>query len=398
MTRKLILAACIPAFLAAGAGASELGKKFDQTASAFVQAGKARNLEGTTLAVFPFQADEKLSKKRVDFAVGELLASQLLAKGYYKLTERAQLEDVLREQKLGLSGAVDSAAAASVGKLLGARLLVLGNVIRMGKSYQITAKLIESETSEMIASQITEVPVETFDQEAGRYLVLVPEHQAVGIFVGLGYGALGKSDIPMQSLDGGALRLTPTNASLPEGAGTFGVRYWAKPRWMVQVDFASLFSNVGGTTEDLYSAALAPTIPGKIRTGYTGFRMRASLDRTYKISTPLTWHNGVGLSFTNLDNIDMDKTEISETYPGGYSVRPDTQNTVSFFTPFVRTGVEWRPQARFGWSLFANLNILSKDYEQGVTVSKTGVADRDITLWKVSLPRLYLDSTIALYF
>jgi TolB-like protein len=395
MTRKLILAACIPAFLAAGAGASELSKKFDQTASAFVQAGKARNLEGTTLAVFPFQADEKLSKKRVDFAVGELLASQLLAKGYYKLTERAQLEDVLREQKLGLSGAVDSAAAASVGKLLGARLLVLGNVIRMGKSYQITAKLIESETSEMIASQITEVPVETFDQEAGRYLVLVPEHQAVGIFVGLGYGALGKSDIPVQSYD--TLNLTPTNASLPEGLATFGVRYWAKPRWMVQVDFASLFSNVGGTTEDLYSANLTPSIAGKIRTGYTGFRLRAALDRTQKIAAPLTWHYGAGLSFTNLDNIDMDKSDVSATY-GTITVRPDTQNTVSFFTPFLRTGVEWRPQARFGWSLFANLNLLSKDYEQGVTVSKTGSPDRDITLWKVSLPRLYLDSTIALYF
>jgi len=398
MTQNWILAGCILTLFSAGASAAELSKKFDQTATAFVEAGKARNMEGTTLAVFPFQADEKLSKKRVDFAVGELLASQLLAKGFYKLTERAQLEDVLREQKLGLSGAVDSAAAASVGKLLGARLLVLGNVIRMGKSYQITAKLIESETSEMIASQITEVPVETFDEEAGRYLVLVPEHQAVGIFVGLGYGALGKSDIPVQSLDGGALTLTPTNASLPEGMGTFGVRYWAKPRWMVQVDFASLFSNVGGTTEDLYSAVPAPTIAGKIRTGYTGFRLRAALDRTQKIAAPLTWHYGAGLSFTNLDNIDMDKSDVTATYLGGYSVRPDTNNTTSFFTPFLRTGVEWRPQARFGWSLFANLNILSKDYEQGVTVSKTGSPDRDITLWKVSLPRLYLDSTIALYF
>ncbi|KAF0124889.1 MAG: hypothetical protein FD189_2154 [Elusimicrobia bacterium] len=397
MIHKWRLAVCVLALFAAGASASELGRKFDQTASAFVQAGKARGLEGATLAVFPFQADEKLSKKRVDFAVGELLASQLLAKGFYKLTERAQLEDVLREQKLGLSGAVDSEAAVNVGKLLGARLLVLGNVIRMGRSYQITAKLIESETSEMIASQITEVPVETFDQEAGRYLVLVPEHQAIGVFVGLGYGFLGKSDVPMQSLDGGALTLTPTNAKRPEGIGTFGVRYWAKPRWMVQVDFSSIFSNMGGAAEALYSANLTPAIPGKIRTGYTGFRMRASLDHTRRISAPLTWHNGAGVSFSNLDNIDMDKIE-EVTYPGGYTVRPDTNNTVSFFTPFLRTGLEWRPQARFGWSLFANLNILAKDYEQGVTVSKTGNPDRNVTLWKVSLPRLYLDSTIALYF
>jgi hypothetical protein len=176
------------------------------------------------------------------------------------------------------------------------------------------------------------------------------------------------------------------------------VRYWAKPRWMVQVDYASLFSNLGGTTKDLYAANLTPTIAGKMRTGFTGFRLRASLDRTTRISAPLNWHYGAGLSFTNLDNIDMDKSDIMATYPGGYMVMPNTNNTTSFFTPFLRTGLEWRPQARFGWSLFANLNILSKDYEQGVIVSKLGSPDREITLWKVSLPRLYLDSTIALYF
>jgi len=397
MNIKLIAAACLLAAASSTASAADLANKFAKTAGIFAEAGRARQLEGAALAVFPFQADEKLSKKRVDFAVGELLANQLLKQGFYKITERAQLEEVLREQKLGLSGAVDSKTASGIGKLLGTRLLVLGNVVKMGNSYQITAKLIETETSEMISSEITEVPISTFDQEAERYLVLVPEHQAIGFFLGLGYGFTKTSRLSPQAYDG-TLTLIPNNAKLPEGIASLGVRYWVKPRWMVQVDYSSVFNNLGGVAEDLFSANLTPTSMSRFRTGYTGMRLRASLDHSVKLPGPFTWYKGAGLSFSSLDNIDMDKSDNQAVYPGGYVVTPNSTNNTKFFTPYLRTGLEWRPQARFGWSLFANLNLLSQDYEQGVTVSKSGSPQQEITLWKVSLPRFYVDSSIALYF
>lgn len=396
MKIKAAAATIAVAFFYAGAWASPLSDKFADTAAAFTDAGRERGLEGTVLSVFPFQAEAKLAAKKVDFAVGELIADQLLRRNFFKITERTQLEDVLKEQKLGLSGAVDSRTAAGIGKLLGAKLLVLGNVIRLGDSYQITAKLVDTETAEMIASRIMEVPVHTFDQEAGRYLVLVPDRQAVGFLLGLGYGMLGSSDIGPQAYDG-TLTLTPNNASVPEGMGSIGIRYWPKPRWMVQLDFARIFSGLGSSKENLFSANLTPTIPANFKTGYTGFRLRLSLDRSKKLSGPFTWYNGAGLAFNNIDNIDMDK-EVSATYPGGYEIRANTANTTTFITPYLRTGIEWRPQERFGWSIFGNLNLLSKDYEQGVTVSKLGSPTRDITLWKVSLPRFYIDTSVALYF
>ena len=62
-----------------------------------------------------------------------------------------------------LAGAVDSRTAAQIGKLAGAKLLVLRNVIQLGNSSQLTSKLVDAETGEMITSEITEVPVKTFD-------------------------------------------------------------------------------------------------------------------------------------------------------------------------------------------------------------------------------------------
>jgi len=46
---------------------------------------------------------------------------------FYDVIERDQLEKVMKEQKLSLSGAIDENSAAEVGKLLGLDVLILGN-------------------------------------------------------------------------------------------------------------------------------------------------------------------------------------------------------------------------------------------------------------------------------
>jgi hypothetical protein len=81
----------------------------------------------------------------------------------------------------------------------------------VGNSYQITSKLVNSETGEIIASEINEVPVKVFDEDAERYLVLVPEYQAIGIYLVGGYApATVKKLIPV-TVSG--YKLTPANPS-----------------------------------------------------------------------------------------------------------------------------------------------------------------------------------------
>lgn len=57
-----------------------------------------------------------------------MLTNELAATEKFRMVERAKLGPVLEEQDLGASGRVSKSSAAKVGKLTGAKYLVLGNV------------------------------------------------------------------------------------------------------------------------------------------------------------------------------------------------------------------------------------------------------------------------------
>ena len=61
--------------------------------------------------------------------------------------ERAELEKVLGEQELGLSGTVNPDSAAKIGQLTGAKVLVTGRVFKADDQTVIVAKIIGTETS-----------------------------------------------------------------------------------------------------------------------------------------------------------------------------------------------------------------------------------------------------------
>lgn len=101
---------------------------------------------GTTLACAPSHLTAQSDKLRVavlEFennttsyifgdrlgeAASDELTTQLVKSGQFSIIERRQIKDVLAEQGLGASGAVDPGTAAKVGKLLGAQLVMLGSI------------------------------------------------------------------------------------------------------------------------------------------------------------------------------------------------------------------------------------------------------------------------------
>ena len=58
-----------------------------------------------------------------------LLTSRLWQTGFYTLVERSELERILQEHALNLSGVVDATTAAQVGQLLGVDAVLLGEVL-----------------------------------------------------------------------------------------------------------------------------------------------------------------------------------------------------------------------------------------------------------------------------
>ena len=99
-----------------------------------------------TVAVFDFESkDEAVSG--FGPKVSALVNANLSAEPQIVTVERAELEKVLGEQELGLSGTVDPNSAAKIGQLTGAKVLVTGKVFKADGQTIIVAKVIGTETS-----------------------------------------------------------------------------------------------------------------------------------------------------------------------------------------------------------------------------------------------------------
>lgn len=70
--------------------------------------------------------------RRVGKGMADMLTTALFQTGRYIVVERAELDKVLREQRLGASGAVTPGTAAKLGRLIGAAVIVTGSVTEFG--------------------------------------------------------------------------------------------------------------------------------------------------------------------------------------------------------------------------------------------------------------------------
>jgi curli biogenesis system outer membrane secretion channel CsgG len=78
------------------------------------------------------------------YGLSELLANDLARSSRLTVVERLRLEAVLRELDLARSGAVDTTTAARVGRIIGARRLIVGGVRQLpGGDVQITAQVAD---------------------------------------------------------------------------------------------------------------------------------------------------------------------------------------------------------------------------------------------------------------
>ena len=71
---------------------------------------------------------------RLGTSASDILTTELFKTGAFIMVERAQLKQVLGEQALGQSGAVNAETAAQAGKVLGLNALVTGSISQFGVS------------------------------------------------------------------------------------------------------------------------------------------------------------------------------------------------------------------------------------------------------------------------
>jgi TolB-like protein len=131
-----------------------LSKLFAQTLQDLSDYSSIRLPPEAKVAVMPLAAAEGSGEGTA--AQAEYFGSQLnLAASkvkLFKVVERGNLQAILSELELQMSGLADESAAAKAGKVLGADYLVTGTVFQGKERYELFLKLVRVETAEVLAA------------------------------------------------------------------------------------------------------------------------------------------------------------------------------------------------------------------------------------------------------
>jgi hypothetical protein len=102
------------------------------------------------VAVFSF-AERGIGPTLLGEYVAEKLMMALSANGRIELVERNRLDAVSQEQKLGATGLIDDATAASIGNIAGAQAALVGTLTRFEDCWELTARLLGTSDARVLA-------------------------------------------------------------------------------------------------------------------------------------------------------------------------------------------------------------------------------------------------------
>ncbi|MCD6050417.1 MAG: curli assembly protein CsgG [Verrucomicrobia bacterium] len=145
------------------------------TAALLFTAEFAHAGEPLSMAVFDFETKED-SAKELGGKAATLINAYLSADPLVITVERTDLQKLLGEQELGLSGNVSAATAAKVGQLTGAKVIVTGRIFSVGNELMMVAKVISSETSRVYGEVVKGTSanaIDTMSQEMAKKIGII---------------------------------------------------------------------------------------------------------------------------------------------------------------------------------------------------------------------------------
>ncbi|MBT4496892.1 MAG: tetratricopeptide repeat protein [Gemmatimonadetes bacterium] len=130
-------------------------------------------VDARTIAVMYFQNNAMLNKEAMaplEKGLTDMLITELSKIEALKVVERAQLQALIKEMKIGQTGVVDAGTAQQMGKLLGAETLLLGSFATdmAGKKMRIDARIVETETGLTLKAEEITDKVESLFKMVGK--------------------------------------------------------------------------------------------------------------------------------------------------------------------------------------------------------------------------------------
>jgi TolB-like protein len=107
------------------------------------------------IAVMPFQNGGSYGRDKEDFdalqvGIPAMVMSELSQNPGARVVDRSDINRILGEQNLATEGRVDASTAARIGKLVGARYMIMGTFIDHYGKMRIDARIVDVETSEIL--------------------------------------------------------------------------------------------------------------------------------------------------------------------------------------------------------------------------------------------------------
>jgi hypothetical protein len=104
--------------------------------------------EGSVIAVLSIASGDT---EAVIFITGEL-EHRLVESGRFRIVDRKSLDDLRSEQDFHLSGNVSDESAISIGNMLGANVVITGDISGEGTSRRLNVKALDVATGEIVSS------------------------------------------------------------------------------------------------------------------------------------------------------------------------------------------------------------------------------------------------------
>jgi TolB-like protein len=108
----------------------------------------------TKIAVLDFEMiGDKMETASMGAIISEWFITGIVKSGRFDVVERAMLQKILSEQKLGTSGMIDEQSAAALGKVLGVKAIISGSLLKLQDAVDINARVISVESGSIIAAE-----------------------------------------------------------------------------------------------------------------------------------------------------------------------------------------------------------------------------------------------------
>lgn len=164
-----------------------------------------------SVAVLDFESTDE-AVKDLGPKAATLINTHLSVRPELVVVERAELEKILGEQELGLSGSVSADTAAKVGHLTGAKILVTGRIFKVDRELVMVAKVMGTETSRVFGEMVkgnSGVPITDLSESLAKKIgatvsekakLLIPKVETREEIVAKIKNALKKEDLPKVSV------------------------------------------------------------------------------------------------------------------------------------------------------------------------------------------------------